>query len=91
MLYTASVISDKLPAITHVDGSARIQSVKESDGQFYKILIHLKKLTGIPVMMNTSLNGPGEPIVDIPEHAVSFFLNSELDCIYINGIKLSRS
>jgi carbamoyltransferase len=88
MLYTSQVKGDRLPAITHVDGSARVQTVRSIDGKFQKILLYLKELTGVPVMMNTSFNGPGEPIVDSPEDAIRFFLHSGLDAIFINGIKI---
>jgi carbamoyltransferase len=90
MLFTLKVKGEKLPAITHVDGTARVQTVCAEDGQFHEILVYLKEMTGIPVMMNTSFNGPGEPIVDLPEHAILFFLDSGLDAIFINGIKIKK-
>lgn len=91
MLFTAEVRGDKLPAITHVDGSSRIQTVDESCGGVRRILEAFDRETGIPVLMNTSFNGPGEPIVETPAEAVAFLLNSEIDVVYIEGIRLTRA
>ena len=64
MLFTGQVCSADLPAITHVDGSARVQSVAPDCGKFRQLLEVFDALTGCPVLLNTSLNGPGEPIID---------------------------
>lgn len=85
MLFTATVKSEAVPAITHTDLSARIQTVREKDGGIYDVLHDFDGITNIPVLMNTSFNGPGEPIVDLVEHAVEFFMNSDLDALLING------
>jgi carbamoyltransferase len=85
MLFTAEVTSDQLPAITHIDGSARIQTVDEDCGAFHGLLRHFQAITGVPVVLNTSFNGPSEPIVETPEDALRFFLQSELDALYIEG------
>lgn len=90
MLFTATVKGDALPAITHVDGSARVQTVDPSAGRFRDVLSHFKRLTGVPVVLNTSLNGPGEPIVDTPEEAVRFMQTSQIDELYIGSHKVSR-
>jgi len=90
-LFTAEGRGDKLPAITHVDGSSRIQTVDESCGGVRRILEAFDRETGIPVLMNTSFNGPGEPIVETPAGAVAFLLNSEIDVIYIEGRRLTRT
>ena len=85
MLFTAQVRSKDLPAITHVDGSSRIQTVDESCGAFHDLLRRFEALTGVPVVLNTSFNGPGEPIVESPEDALRFFLQSDLDALYLEG------
>jgi len=90
MLFTARVISRELPAITHVDGSARIQTVDRSCGGFRRVLETFHQTTGVPVVMNTSFNGPGEPIVETPEDAVRFFRRSELDRLYFDGFRVER-
>ena len=64
ILFTAEVRGDKLPTITPADGSSRIQTVDESCGGVRRILEECDRETGIPVLINTSFNGPGEPIVD---------------------------
>ena len=91
MLFTGLVTSDRLPAITHVDGSARIQTVTSAIGEFYHLLKAFHQLTGVPVVMNTSFNGPGEPIVESPTDALNFLLSSELDALYLGGCRVTRS
>lgn len=88
MLLNADVIADTLPAITHVDGSARVQSVTPDCGRFYEVLTAFDKLTGVPVVMNTSFNGPGEPIVETPDEAIAFMLESGFDAVYFGDIKV---
>ncbi|MEQ8399177.1 carbamoyltransferase C-terminal domain-containing protein [Thalassobaculum sp.] len=90
MLFTARVRGDGLPAITHVDGSARIQTVDASSGGFRKVIEAFDALTGVPVVLNTSFNGPGEPIVETPEEALAFLLSSEVDAVYLEGFRISR-
>ena len=90
MLFNATVKSKDIPAITHVDGSARIQTVNENNGAFYDLLNEFFELTGVPILLNTSFNGPGEPIVETPMDAVKFFANSELDVLYVDSYKLTR-
>ena len=87
MLYTAPVKqADKIPAVTHVDGSARFQSINEkTNPNYYRLLKAFYKLTGVPVLLNTSLNGNGEPILETPEEANEFFNNSHLDMMVVNG------
>jgi len=79
-----SVKSDKIPGVTHVDGTARIQTVtEESNQRFYNVINQFYKLTGIPMLLNTSFNCQ-EPIVETPAQAVSTFLNTELDILVID-------
>jgi carbamoyltransferase len=90
MLFNAKVISEKIPATTHVDGTARIQTVSPENGLYFRLLQAFHELSGIPVVLNTSFNGPGEPIVESPSDALRFFVNSELDALFINGIKILK-
>lgn len=91
MLFTAQLKSSALPAITHVDGSARVQTVDETCGSFHALLRNFHATTGVPVVLNTSFNGPGEPIVESPEDAIRFFAGSELDVLYVSGWRVTRS
>jgi len=90
MLFTARVTSQAIPAITHVDGSSRIQTVDAKAGAFYRLLQGFEALTGVPVILNTSFNGPGEPIVESPEDAIRFLLEADLDSLYIEGRRVTR-
>jgi carbamoyltransferase len=77
MLRVIPVLVDSLPAITHVDGSARVQTVnKKQNPLFYKLLLALEEETGFPVVLNTSFNVAGEPIVETPADALRTFRNS---------------
>jgi carbamoyltransferase len=82
---------DKLPAVTHADGTARVQTVHRTDHPvFYKLLQIFGDLSGIPVLLNTSFNLNGEPIVDTHQDAVRTFTLSEIDYLCIDGIILSK-
>lgn len=93
MLYTAQVLQpEKLQAVTHVDGSARHQTVsRETNEPFYNLIKEFYNITGIPVLVNTSLNGNGQPILETEEHVLEFFkLNDSIDAVVINGILIER-
>lgn len=77
---------EKIPAVIHVDGTARIQTVDpKTEPVFYDLIQAFKKITGIGVVLNTSFNGPSEPIVETPEEAVKCFLSCPLDVLFLNG------
>lgn len=81
-----------LPAITHVDYSARIQTVdKTTNPHFHKLLTSFKQLTDCSVLINTSFNVRGEPPVCTPEDAIRCFLATEMDYLVMNNIILKRS
>lgn len=90
MLFNATVRAKDIPAVTHVDGSARVQTVNESNGAFYDVLDEFFRLTRVPILLNTSFNGPGEPIVETPLDAVKFFIESELDALYLGSYKVKH-
>lgn len=78
------VKSDKVPGITHVDNTARIQTVnKKFNEKFYNIINEFYKITGIPMLLNTSFNCR-EPIVESPKQAINTFKRTELDILVIN-------
>ena len=60
-----------------------------SAGRFHDLLQHFKRLTGVGVVLNTSFNGPGEPIIDTPEEALAFIETSETDELYIGRYRVS--
>ena len=81
----------EIPAVTHVDYSARIQTVHESTNlKFYKLLTKFKEITGCPILVNTSFNVRGEPIVNTPEDAFNCFMGTELDNLAIGNCYLSK-
>ena len=83
---------DKIPAVVHVDGTARVQTVSKSANLKYWTLIkEFENLTGIPVILNTSFNGKDEPIVCNPDDAVHCFLNTELDFLCLGDYLLDKS
>jgi carbamoyltransferase len=90
MLETCQVISSlELPAITHVDGSARVQTVhRETNQRFFDLLMAFDKLTGCPILLNTSFNVKGEPIVCTPEDAINCFVISGMDYLVIEDFTI---
>ena len=73
---------EKIPAVTHVDGTGRLQTVsKTSNPLFYNLINEFFRITGIPVIINTSMNVRGEPIVNTPEQAYNMILKTDMDCI----------
>ena len=89
MLFVFKVKKEKqglIPAVTHVDGTSRIQTVsRKQNPLFYDLIKSFYKLTGVPMLLNTSFNVRGEPIVMSPEHAVKDFLRTGIDYLVINN------
>ncbi|MGZ3861823.1 MAG: carbamoyltransferase family protein [Bacteroidia bacterium] len=96
--YNSLSIKDKLyqlrsdlPAVTHVDFSARIQTVyKQANPQYHQLISAFKKITGCSVVVNTSFNVRGEPIVGTPEDAYRCFMRTEIDYLVIGNYLLSK-
>ncbi len=81
---------EKIPAVVHIDGSARLQTVNEELNPFYYALIkNFYAKTGVPLVLNTSFND-NEPIVETPEDALKCFLNTEIDYLYLEGNLISK-
>lgn len=79
-----NVPRSSIPAVTHVDYSARIQTVhKETNPRYHRLISRFKEITGCPVLVNTSFNVRGEPIVCTPEDAFRCFMGSELDVLVV--------
>ena len=86
-----NVKRSEIPAVTHVDYSARIQTVhKETNPKYYNLLSEFKKKTGCGVIVNTSFNVRGEPIVNTPEDAFNCFMGTELDTLVIGNFYLKK-
>ena len=84
------VIRSDIPAVTHVDHSARIQTVDRRHGRFHRLLQRFYEKTGCPVLINTSFNVRGEPIVCSPEHAYRCFLATNMDVLVIEDFILMK-
>lgn len=87
-----NVVRSKLPAITHLDYSARIQTVHpETNPRYYNLLKEFDKLTACPILVNTSFNVRGEPLVCSPEDAYQCFMRTEMDYLVLENCIISKS
>ena len=83
---------DKIPAIVHVDGTARVQTVREATNPtLYRLLKEFDALTGVPVLINTSFNVKGEPIIETPRDAVICFLTTGIDHLVMHDMLVSKN
>ncbi len=83
---------DRIPAIVHVDGTARVQTVTEdTNPRLYRLLKEFDALTGIPVLVNTSFNVKGEPIVETPQDALNCFLSTGMECLVLDDRLLTKA
>jgi carbamoyltransferase len=81
----------RIPAVTHVDGSGRLQTVtRESNARYYELIQAFMKLTGVPMVLNTSFN-ENEPVVCKPEEALDCFLRTRMDLLVMGNWLLARS
>jgi carbamoyltransferase len=80
-----------LPAITHVDGTARVQTVNAKDNRdFYELLRAVGKITGREMVLNTSFNVKGQPIVNTPEEAIDTFLGTGIEFLFLENTLVRR-
>jgi carbamoyltransferase len=95
MLVTTTVKEEwrnKIPAVTHIDHSSRHQSVTEtSNPKFYSLIKKFYEKTGVPVLLNTSFNGPKEPMVESPVDAIKTFMDTKLDFLVLNNILITKT
>jgi carbamoyltransferase len=95
MLYVVPVkpsAQATLPAITHVDGTGRLQTVfKEQSPRYYKLIERFGQATGVPVVLNTSFNLKGEPIVNTPANAFNTFSKSDMDSLVLENFIVDKS
>ncbi len=89
MLFNAHLLEDKIgqiPSVTHVDNTARIQTVNEKQNyKMFTLLTTFYKRTNVPILLNTSFNVGGEPIVQSPDDAVKTFMNSRIDLLVMGN------
>jgi carbamoyltransferase len=86
-----NVARSTVPAITHVDYSARVQTVRREDNPlYYDLIAAFEKQTGCPLVVNTSFNVRGEPIVCLPEHAFTCFMRTEMDVLVMGDFVLDK-
>ena len=82
---------NKIPAVTHIDGSGRLQTVeKTTNPKFYYLIKDFFKITSVPILINTSFNLNGEPIVCTPQDAIRTFNTSGLDMLVIGDFIISK-
>src|SRR5207302_6272461 len=80
----------QIPAVTHVDGSGRLQTVTRSaNPRYYRLIEKFRDMTGVPIVLNTSFN-ENEPVVCRPEEALSCFLRTKMDLLVLGGYMISR-
>ncbi len=95
MLFVYDVLgdrADRIPAVRHVDGTARVQTVSEaSNPRFHALLRAFEQRTGVPILVNTSFNVRGEPIVCTPKDAVDAFFSTPLDALVIGRFLLQKA
>lgn len=91
MLFVADVVKEGIPAVTHVDKTARLQTVsKEGSPLFYKLIQNFYDLTGCPVVINTSFNVRGQPIVCTPLDAFNTFMETDMDHLVMGRYMLDK-
>ena len=84
--------AEQVPAVTHVDGTGRLQTVDADGGpeRFRSLIEHFEVLTGVPIVLNTSFNLNGEPIVCSPEDAIRTFYTCALDVLYLGNVRIAK-
>lgn len=90
MLFTAPVRNDAVPAVTHVDKTARLQTVSKETPLFHELIAAFDKLTGCPVIINTSFNVRSEPIVCSPEDALDTFFKTDMDYLVLGTMLVDK-
>lgn len=91
MMRNVRVLDKRLRAVTHVDSTARVQTVNKADNpKLHALLLEVDKLTGVPILLNTSFNRPGEPIVESPIDALRSFNEGSLDSLIIGQFFIEK-
>jgi carbamoyltransferase len=83
---------DRIPAVVHVDGTARVQTVRrEHNERLHALLREFESITGVPVLLNTSFNVKGEPIVETPDDAIKRFLTTGIDYLALHDLLMANT
>ncbi|MFD4014588.1 carbamoyltransferase [Streptomyces albidoflavus] len=94
MLLVPAVKEEKrklVPAITHTDGTARVQTVRQDvNSAYHELISAFHRRTGVPMLLNTSFNDNGEPIVETPADALRTFYRTDMDHLFLNGLLISK-
>ena len=94
MLVVAPVLEDKkrlIPSVCHVDGTCRVQTVPPAfEGKYRRLLEHFHELTGVPLVLDTSFNVQGDPIVETPLDALRCFMGSNMDAVYFDNYRVTK-
>ena len=86
-----NIARSEIPAVTHVDGTSRLQSVsKEVNPLYYDLINEFYNITGVPVIINTSMNVMGEPIVNTPEQAHAMILKTDMDSLVMGNYLIGK-
>jgi carbamoyltransferase len=85
-----SIRGSDIPSGVHIDDSGRLQTISEDNGRIYDIIKKFDELTGVPVIINTSFNDKGEPIVETPEDAMKCFIKTEIDTLVMEGFYVTK-
>jgi len=94
MLHAPQIVKekiDKVPAIAHINGTARLQTVDKSSGLIYRAVKGFYSYTGIPMLCNTSLNDKGEPIIETLEECLYFAVKKGIRILYVEGYRIELS
>jgi carbamoyltransferase len=92
IVYVRPEMRAQLPAITHVNGTARLQTVSFADNpDFHELLLAVGRVTGSQMVLNTSFNVKGQPIVNTPEEAIETFLGTGIDCLFLENFYVTRA
>jgi carbamoyltransferase len=82
---------ERIPAVVHVDGTARVQTIRpDQNERLYRLLTEFDSITGVPVLLNTSFNVKGEPIVETPEDALHCFLTTGIDYLVLHDVLMAK-
>jgi carbamoyltransferase len=82
---------DRIPSVVHVDSTARVQTVRrEHNERLHALLTEFEAITGVPVLLNTSFNVKGEPIVETPDDAIRCFLTTGIDYLVLHDLLLAK-
>jgi carbamoyltransferase len=84
-------VTDKIPAVIHADNTARVQTIsKEQNPKFVQLLEAFKERSGVPILINTSFNTKGEPMVETPQEAIETFLETSIDYLTLGNTLIKK-